>query len=102
MKWRRLRNGINGVVNGQWCNDKEVVKTKVREFFEPRFVGESEPMVRLDNVRFNSISDEDNELLVGVVSEKEVKNVVWSCESSKSLSPDGFNFSFIKFCWVCL
>jgi len=79
-----------------------VVKTKVREFFEARFVGECEPMVRLDNVRFNSISDEDNESLVGVISEEEVKNVVWSCDSLKSFGPDRSNFSFIKYYWVCL
>jgi len=79
-----------------------VVKTKVRDFFEARFVGEYEPLVRLDNVRFNSISDEDNESLVGVVSQEEVKNVVWSSDSSKSPGPNGFNFRFIMFCWVCL
>ena len=51
VKWRRMRNGINGVeVNGQWCEEKEVVMNKVREFFEARFVGEPEPVVRLDNV----------------------------------------------------
>ena len=24
---------------------------------------------------------------------------MWSCDSDKSRSPDGFNFGFIKFCW---
>jgi len=28
-----------------------------------------------------------------------VKRVVWSCDSDKSPSPDGFNFGFINFCW---
>ena len=103
VKWRRMRNRFNGVeVNSQWCDDKKVVKTKVIEFFEARFVGEPETLVRLDNVQFNTIFDEDNELLVGTVSEEEVKNVVWSCDSSKSPGSDGFNFSFIKLCWVCI
>jgi len=98
-----MRNRINGVeVKDQWCEEKEVVMTKVREFFEARFVGESEPMVRLDNVRFTSLLEEDNVSLVGVVSEEEIKNIVWSCDGSKSPGPDGFNFSFIKFCWGCL
>jgi len=79
-----------------------MVKTKVKEIFDARFVGEFEPMVRLDNVRFNFICDEDKESLIGDVSEEEVKNVVWSCDSSKSPGPDGFNFCFIKYCWVCL
>jgi len=35
--------------------------------------------------------------LVGRISEEEVKRAVWSCDSDKSPSPDGFNFRFIKF-----
>jgi len=98
VKWRKMRNKINGVeMNGQWCDDKEKVKTKVREFFKARFDGMYKAQVRLDNVRFNSIFYEDNALLVGAVSDEEVKNVVWSCDSLKSSGPDGFNFSFIKF-----
>jgi len=88
--------------DSQWSDDKEVVKAKAREFFEGRFDGKFESLVRLDNVRFNSLSDEDNKSLVGDISEEEVKNVVRSCHSSKSPGPYEFNFSFIKFCWVCL
>ena len=77
VKWRRMKNGINGVeVNVQWCKEKEVVKTNVKEFFEARFVGESEPVIRLYNVRFTSLSNEDNVSLIGAVSEEGVKNVV--------------------------
>ena len=53
----------------------------------------------MDNVQFKGISREDNEMLVGVISEAEVKEAVWNCDSSKSPGPDGFNFGFIKFCW---
>jgi len=41
-------------------------------------------------------------MLVENISEEEVKFVVWSCESSKSPSSDGFNFGFLKFCWEIL
>ena len=38
MKCRRIRNEINRVeVNGQWCDDKEKVKAKVKEFFKAKF-----------------------------------------------------------------
>jgi len=53
----------------------------------------------LDNVSFNSISESDNEMLIGSFSEEEVKNAVWSYDSSKRLGPDGFNFCFIKHSW---
>jgi len=41
-----MRNGINRVVaNGQWCDDKEMVKAKVRELFKAKFDKMSEPQV---------------------------------------------------------
>jgi len=41
-------------------------------------------------------------MLVGVISEAKVNEAVWNCDNSKSLSPDGFNFGFLKFCWDIL
>jgi len=90
---------LHGVfVNGKWCEDKDVIKDKVREFFEDRFARNDACQVRLDNVRFCSISDSDNDLLIGDFSEKEIRVAVWSCDNSKSPGPDGFNFGFLKFC----
>jgi len=44
VKWRRVRNRINGVLeNDLWSEDKEVVKTKVRYFFKAKFEGVSGP-----------------------------------------------------------
>jgi len=37
--WRRARNELHGVfINGRWCEDKDVVKDMVKDFFENRFV----------------------------------------------------------------
>lgn len=69
--------------NGQWSDDKEVVKDNISDFFKSRFDKEVELPVRLDNASFNSITDEDNEMLVEGMSEDEVKLVVWSCDTSK-------------------
>lgn len=103
MKWKRARNEINGVVeNNLSCDNKEVVKDKVIYFFKAKFERSFGPQVRLDNICFNSISGEDNDFLVGVVSKEKVKAAVWSCDSLKSPSPNDFNFNFIKFCWDCL
>jgi len=41
-------------------------------------------------------------MLLGIISEDEVKGAVWNCDSSNSPGPDGFNFGFIKFCWDIL
>jgi len=86
-------------VNGKWCEYKDAIKDKVREFFEERFARNNACQVRLDNGRFSSISDLDNVMLIGDFSEDEIKTTVWSCDSSMSLDPDGFNFDFLKFCW---
>ena len=86
-------------VNGKWCEDKEVIKTKVREFFDDRFARNDACQVRLDKVRFCSISGPDNDMLINDFSEDEIRAAVWSCDSFKSPGPDGFNFGFLKFCW---
>ncbi|XP_068472346.1 uncharacterized protein [Phaseolus vulgaris] len=100
VKWRRARNELHGMfVNGRWCEDKEVIKDKVRVYFEDRFARKEGCQVRLDNVRFNSISEEDNELLIADFSEDEIRGAVWNCDSSKSPGPDGFNFGFLKHYW---
>jgi len=38
-------------------------------------------------------------MLVGTISEVNVKEAVWICDSGKSPGSDGFNFGFIKFSW---
>ena len=60
-----------------------MVKDNISDFFKSRFDKEVELPVRLDNASFNSITDEDNEMLVEGMSEDEVKLVVWSCDTSK-------------------
>ena len=100
VKWRRAKNELHEVLeNGQWCENKDEVKKKVREFFEARFVRNEELSIKLDNVRFKSTFGEDNQMLVDVFSEKEIREAVWSCDSSKSPGLNGFNIGFIKFCW---
>jgi len=100
VKWRRARNELHGMfVDDRWCEDKEVIKDKVRVFFEERFARKERCQVRLDNVRFNSILKEDNELFIVDFSEEEIRDAVWNCDSSKSPDPNGFNFGFLKHCW---
>ena len=98
VKWRRVRNQLHGFhVNGKWCEDKEVIKEKVQTFFKDRFARNDACQVRLDNVKFCSISDSDNDMLIDDFSEEEIRAAVWRCDSCKSPGPDGFNFGFLKF-----
>jgi len=103
VKWRRARNQLHGIIdNNKWCDDKEEVKDKVRKYFEERFVRNDVCQVTLDKVRFNTISEADNVMLVSNFSEEEVRDAIWGCDSSKSPGPDRFNFGFIKSCWDIL
>ncbi|GKV49607.1 hypothetical protein SLEP1_g56348 [Rubroshorea leprosula] len=53
----------------------------------------------LDGIEFKKISTEEGSMLEAPFKEEEVKQAVWSCESSKAPRPDGFNFKFIKEMW---
>ena len=70
--------------------EQGLVKEKVRDFFKERFSGETCQWVKLDNAEFNRITNEDNALLVGRITEEEAKSLVWSCDSDKSSSPNDF------------
>jgi len=86
IKWKRSRNGINGMRdNGQWYEDHEVVKGKVRDFFKNRFSRGDSQQVRIDNADFSRISDVNNGMLVERITKEEIKNVVWA-ETRRSFS----------------
>jgi len=95
-----VRNKISGLrENGRWLEDQTKVKRKVRDFFMARFNVGDRPQVRLDNAVFNSISNEDNDMLMEKITKDEVSNAMWNCDNLKSLGPNDFNFGFIMFCW---
>jgi len=52
--------------------------------------------VKLSSMDFMPIPEEVSLRMVEGFSEEEVKVAVWMCEGSKSPSPNGFNFNFIK------
>ena len=100
IKWKRLKNEVKGVeVDSQWCEEPKVVQREAKLLFEKRFMATQDFGVHLGSVEFRSLPLEVSRNVIVSFSEVEVKNVVWECEGSKSLGPDGFNFNFIKSCW---
>jgi len=55
--------------------------------------------VRLDEVELKTLTTTDNEGLIAVFSEKEIRDAVWQCDGSKSPGPDGFSLNFIRKNW---
>jgi len=49
-----------------------------------------------NNIHFKKIYDEDNNLITKYFEEIEIKEVVWECGSSKSLSPYRFNLVSLR------
>jgi len=101
--WRRLGNEVKGVeVGGQWCEEPCTVRSEAKKLFYSRFTTTKDFGVRLDEVEFKSLSQEDNESLIMAFTEEEIRDIVWLCDGTKSLGPDGFNMNFIKESWEAL
>ncbi|GKV06521.1 hypothetical protein SLEP1_g18404 [Rubroshorea leprosula] len=75
------------------------IKEGVAKHFESLFQEEEWNHPVLDGIEFKKISAEEGSMLEAPFKEEEVKQAVWSCESSKAPGPDGFNFKFIKEMW---
>ncbi|GKV41862.1 hypothetical protein SLEP1_g49342 [Rubroshorea leprosula] len=97
-RWRR--NEINCIrINGELYTGVKEIKEEVAKYFKDLFSEEAWQRPRLDGIRVNQISQAENEMLGAVFEEKEIKEAIWDCCSSKSPGPDGFNFGFVKKMW---
>jgi len=103
IRWRRRKNEIKGVeVDNQWCEESEVVRREAMKLFPRRFTAIQDIRVSLGSVEFKTLPEEVSLGMTSCFTEEEVKEAVWQCEGSKSPSPDGFNFIFIKNSWDIL
>ena len=97
LTWRRKSNQIKGVeVDGVWQEEPQVVRMEDKRLFEKRF---SEPLnhkVRLGNVDFPKLTQEENDRLTTKISKEEVREAVWQCEGSKILGPTGLILTSLK------
>ena len=57
------------------------------------------PNIQFQDGLVKKISEEEARNLEIFPLEDEIKNAVWSCDSSKAPSVDGFNLKFIKELW---
>ncbi|XP_058733771.1 uncharacterized protein LOC131605433 [Vicia villosa] len=75
------------------------VKEEVRRFVFEKFVESDFHRPYLDGIHFLAFSLEESVMLCLPFTKVDIKDVVWSCEGSKSPDSDGFNFLFIRKCW---
>jgi hypothetical protein len=100
IKSRRRKNQLTALKDGDcWVQGVDEVKGFVKNFFELNFSERWNNRPNLNGIQFQSLSDDDNLLLMRAFSLEEVKEVIWSSDGNKSPGPDGFNFKFLKVCW---
>ena len=96
----RWHNSLKGVVvDGVWTVEPNKVREEARAFFSQRFLEPNLHRPTLDGITFQTITQQQNNMLVAPFSEEEVRLAIWDCGSDKSPGPDGFNFKFIKMFW---
>ena len=77
---------------------REEIKKKQ---FQHRFCKNQHNIIRLDNIGFSKINEEDNKRLIRHFSEEKINQDLWECEGSQNSGLDGFNFNFIKKTMFC-
>ncbi|KAK9666223.1 hypothetical protein RND81_14G169700 [Saponaria officinalis] len=97
--FRRNRNGIKQFINKNGaCNiDQDLIQQEISNEFKLRFT--KNQLCHFDkNEDFKSISgiitEEDNKFLTSKISEKGIKETVFSLAADKSPGPDGFPAEF--------
>ena len=97
---RKRRNRILLLwVNGRDIKGPRAIKNAIRRFLKNLCSQPNVPIISLPDDILPKISVEEVEILERKPSIDEVKEAVWSCDSSKSPVYDGFNFTFIKNLW---
>eukprot|EP00253_Pinus_taeda_P022451 PITA_22451 len=88
-----------GQVRKGFTQVKEATDSHFRRLYneEPQY-WEEEITDFLSNIP-QLIRPEDNVALTNEVTEEEIIKVIWSMESDKAPSPDGFTIHFYKVCW---
>ncbi|GJV74418.1 hypothetical protein Tco_1506002 [Tanacetum coccineum] len=99
----KRKKSLNGLIfNGIWSTDPNMLKREAFDHFKSRFKSNSSLKKVFQNSKFSSLYFFDILKLDANFSLKEIKEVVWSCASSKAPGPDGLNFKFIKRYWDLL
>jgi len=105
IKCRRMKNEIKGIhchISDKWVEEPNTVKELVKDFYKKKMSVVEDIGVRLDNVEFKELIDYDNMFLTDPFDDKEIKDAIWNCDSSKSPGLDEVTFSFIKKHWGLL
>lgn len=99
--WINRKNKVDGIegvfVNNVWAESVTKVREDIFNHFKAHFNSYNSPAISFSASMFpRKIDQEDSVFLEATFTKTEVKAVVWSCDSNKSLGPDDFSFAFFK------
>ena len=103
INYNRRHNAVNGLtIDGSWVDEPARVKEEIYRFFQQRFQDPHQCRPQLNGISFNTVGQQERQLLVESFKEDEIRRAVWDCGGEKSPGPDGLNFKFIKHFWQLL
>lgn len=97
-KRRKFNQILNLEVNERRLTRVVEIKDAIFQNFHNHFSARGVRLISA-NMNFNRIEGVHNYNMVREFTEKEVRSAVWDYDNSKSLSPDGVNFRFVKEFW---
>lgn len=95
---RRRRNKITSLkIDGEWCSDEQILHREAHNFFKKLFM--SSDHCDPDSLKLHfipHISQDLYDLLLKPVSQREVKDALFSMDPYKAPGPDGFQPIFYR------
>ncbi|GJS62972.1 RNA-directed DNA polymerase, eukaryota [Tanacetum coccineum] len=97
---KRSNLAVKGVmVDGDWIDDPNHVKSEFCSHFASRFQRPGDSRSRINFPFPNQLNSEQATSLETPISIDEIKSAVWACGENKSPGPDGFTFEFFRRFW---
>lgn len=97
VKGRLKQNSLKGLnINGVWLEDPNTLKEKVWQFFKDPFTEKVKDRLAFVSTKFRKLDEAQGCFLDGLITDEEIKDVVWSCQGSKAPGMDGYTFTFSR------
>lgn len=78
------------LINETWMEDLTTIKSEVHNYFKKQFEEPVNNRPRFESPNFKKLTEAQNAFLQAPFTEKEIKDAVLQCSSSKALgSPEG-------------
>jgi hypothetical protein len=99
-KWYNTIDSLH--IDGVLSSDPVAIRENTVNYFESFFAESMFWRPKLDDLEFESLSEDEAGSLEAPFLEKEVKDVIFGMDGDKAPGPDGFPLAFFQACWEVL